>query len=156
LATARVFEVDRPATQALKRRRVEEALGGAPPNLTYVPLDLEREELSAALARHGSDTAERTFVIMEGLTMYLPEQALRDLFRLLAGHAPGSSVGFDCASRTMIEGLRQFNLSIGASAARQSLERFLNLTAGEPWLCGFPAGGEEEYLAELGMGLREL
>jgi hypothetical protein len=41
LASARVFEVDRPAMLAFKRRRVD-ALGGPPENLTYVPIDLER------------------------------------------------------------------------------------------------------------------
>jgi methyltransferase (TIGR00027 family) len=37
LAGVRVFEVDRPATQALKRQRVDAVLGGPPRNLTYVP-----------------------------------------------------------------------------------------------------------------------
>jgi methyltransferase (TIGR00027 family) len=156
LAQARVFEVDRPATQALKRRRVDEALGGPPPNLTFVPLELDREELAAALARHGYSTAERTSVIMEGLTMYLPEEALRDLFRFLAAHAPGSSVVFDFATHAMVAGLKQINLHLIPPAARQSFERFLKLTKDEPWLFGFPVGGEKEYLAELGIELREL
>lgn len=156
LARARVFEVDRPAMQVLKRRRVDEALGGPPPNLTYVPLELGREELSPALARHGYDTAERTFVIMEGLTMYVPEEALRDLFRFVAAHAPGSRAVFDFATHAMVAGLKQINLSVVPPAARQSFERFLNLIKDEPWLFGFPVGGEKEYLAELGMDLREL
>ncbi|HEX6999578.1 MAG TPA: SAM-dependent methyltransferase [Gammaproteobacteria bacterium] len=156
LARARVFEVDRPATQAFKRRRVQEALGGPPPNVTYVPVELGRDELAAALARHGYDPSERTFVIMEGLTMYLPEEALRGLFRFLAAHAPGSSVAFDFATQAMVEGLKHIDLRVVPPAARVSLERFLELTRDEPWLFGFPLGREQEYLAELGMELREL
>ena len=50
LAPARVFEVDRPATLAFKRRRVDEALGGPPGNLTYVPIDLSQEDMPAGVS----------------------------------------------------------------------------------------------------------
>ena len=90
LAGARVFEVDRPVTSAFKQRRADSALGGSPANLVYVPADLEREELAAALARHGYDLTQRSFVIMEGVTMYVQEQPLRATFRFLATRAPGT------------------------------------------------------------------
>jgi methyltransferase (TIGR00027 family) len=38
----RVFEVDHPATQAWKRRRLAEAGLDVPPLLTFVPVDFER------------------------------------------------------------------------------------------------------------------
>ena len=156
LAPVRVFEVDRPATLAFKRRRVDEALGGPPSNLTYVPLDLSKEDMPSALARHGYDASQRTFVIMEGLTMYVPEEALRATFRFVASHAAGSSVVFDFATRSMIEGLKQINLASIPPVARPPLERFMNMIRDEPWLFGFPVGGEKEWLAELGLELREL
>jgi hypothetical protein len=112
--------------------------------------------MPAALARHGYDASQRTFVIMEGLTMYMPEEALRATFRFVASHAVGSSVVFDFATRTMIEGLKQINLASIPPVARPSLERFLNMIRDEPWLFGFPVGGEKELLAELGLELREL
>ena len=111
LAPTRIFEVDRPAMLAFKRRRVDEALGGPPENLTYVPIDLDQEDLSVALARHGYDASQRTFVIMEGVTMYVPEEALRATFRFVASHAPGTSIVFDFATRTMIEGIKQIDLA---------------------------------------------
>src|SRR5215831_17395179 len=52
LAPVKVFEVDRPATQAVKVQRVNEALGGAPSNLTYASIDFEHEDLPSGLARH--------------------------------------------------------------------------------------------------------
>jgi methyltransferase (TIGR00027 family) len=156
LASARVFEVDRPAMLAFKRRRVDAALGDPPENLTYVPIDVEKEDLPAALARRGYDVSRRTFVIMEGLTMYVPEQALRATFRFIASHASGSSVVFDFATRAMVEGIKQIDLASLPPAARSGLERFLNLIKDEPWLFGIPVGGEKELLAELGLELREL
>jgi methyltransferase (TIGR00027 family) len=156
LARARVFEVDRPATLAFKKRRVDAALGGPPLNLTYVPLELERNDLPEALSRHGYDPAQRTFVIMEGLTMYLSETALRAVFRFVASHPPGSRMVFDFATRPVIEGLGRIDLATLPPAARPSLERFLDMTRREPWVFGFPVDGEQQWVAELGLQLREV
>ena len=88
--------------------------------------------------------------------MYVPEEALRATFRFVASHAAGSSVVFDFATRTMIEGLKQINLANIPPLARATFERFLNMIRDKPWLFGFPVGGEKEWLAELGLELREL
>src|SRR6476660_10527215 len=53
LKDAKVFEVDYGATQEYKRRRVDEVLGGAPANVTYVPIDFVRESLGEVLRRAG-------------------------------------------------------------------------------------------------------
>jgi methyltransferase (TIGR00027 family) len=156
LARARVFEVDRPATLAFKRRRVDEAFCGPPTNLTYVPLDVGHEDMPTALARHGYDASQRTFVIMEGLTMYMAEEALRATLRFVAAHAAGSSVVFDFATRTMVEGLKQLDLANIPPVARPTFERFLSMVRDEPWLFGFPVRAEKEALAEHGLELREL
>lgn len=126
LASVKIFEVDRPATLEFKRRRVEEALGGPPGNLTYVPIDFQHAALSDALPQHGYDMAQQTFVIMEGVTMYLPEDALRSTFRFVALHPAGSSIVFDYASRAMIESIQRIDLAHVHPAARPSLERLLN------------------------------
>ncbi len=159
LTGTRVFEIDRPATLAHKRRRVDEALGGPPPNLTYVPLDLEQDDLPGALARHGYDASQRTFVILEGVTMYMTEPGFRSTFRFVASHPRGSSIVFDFATRTMVEGLKLLarnGLANIPPVARPALQRFLDMTQDEPWLFGFPVGAERELLAELDLELREL
>lgn len=156
LGAMSVYEVDRPATQAFKRERVNEALGGPPPNLVFVPLDVEREQLPEALARHGYDTSRRTFVIMEGVTMYGPEEPLRATFRFIASHPTGSSVVFDFASRAMIEGLRHINLDQLPATARPFLQRFVDLLRNEPWVFGLPIDGEKEFVESVGLELREL
>ena len=70
LSNVRVFEIDRPETQALKKQMVNDVLGGAPANLTYVAVDFQHEDMRDVLARHGYDPAQRTFFILEGVTMY--------------------------------------------------------------------------------------
>lgn len=156
LARVVVFEVDRPETLAFKQRRVDEALGGPPENLSYVPLDIQHELLSDVLPRHGYDMSQPTFVIMEGLTMYLPEDAIRSMFQFVASHAPGSGVVFDFTTRAMVDSIKAIDMASLPSVAREPLERFLNIISDEPWLFGFPLGSETAFLAEMGLELREL
>jgi len=52
LANVKVFEVDRPVTQELKKQRVKEVLGTPPSNLTYVPVDFQQDNLLDVLTRH--------------------------------------------------------------------------------------------------------
>ena len=156
LRDVRIFEVDRPVTQAFKRERVLEAYGEPPENLTYVSIDFQDGELGAVLAQSGYDFSQRTFVIMEGLTMYLPEDALRSTLQLLAQHPPGSSLVFDFVSRTLVEMLQHINLANVPEPARPSVERFLYLIRDEPWQFGFPPGEENEYLGEFGFEIGEM
>lgn len=155
LAGVSVFEVDRPVTQALKRQRVDEVLGGPPDNLTYVPIDFQHEDLREVLTRHGYDTAKRTFFVLEGVTMYVPEDSVRATFAFVAGHPPGSSIVFDFVSRPMVDFLASGNLDTIPEAARPGFQRFLNLLKDEPWLFGIPVDGERAFFEGTGLELRE-
>jgi len=152
----RVFEVDRHATQARKQQRVREVIGEPPPNLAWVGIDFRNEELGEVLHRSGYDFATRSFVIMEGLTMYLTEAALRDTLRLMASHPPGSSVTFDFVSNVMIAMIKGIKLDALPPPARAFAERFLHLTRDEPWEFGFPLHGEREYLESFGFEIPEI
>jgi methyltransferase (TIGR00027 family) len=156
LAPVRVFELDRPATLAFKRSRVEAAVGAPPANLVYVPVDLEQEEMAAGLARHGYDVSRRTFIIMEGVTMYVADEPLRATFRFISAHAAGSSIVFDFATQAMIDGFRNLDTATIPPAARPSVERFLDLVRDEPWVFGIPLDGEKDFLAGVGLDLREM
>jgi len=151
-----VYEVDRPQTSAFKRRRVDAALGGPPTNLTYVAADLEREALADALGRHGYDPSQRTFIIMEGVTMYVQEEPLCATFRFFAAHGPGSSVVFDFATRAMIEGMNRLDLEKIPPLARPPIERILKMIEHEPWVFGIPLDTEQQFLSGVGLRLREM
>ena len=155
LAPVRVFEVDRPATQALKRQRVSEVLGASPANLTYVAIDFQHEDLAGVLTRYGHDPAQRTFFILEGVTMYLPEEAVRGTFQFVAAHPPGSGIVFDFVYRAMIDMIARIDMATVPEAAKPFVERFLKLTRDEPWIFGLPVGREREFLNDLGFELRE-
>ena len=82
-AQVRVFEVDRPATQAWKTVRVE-ALGlHVPEELVWVPLDFEQQRLGEALTDAGVDRGEELFVSWLGVIPYLTEDAIAATLRQL-------------------------------------------------------------------------
>ena len=155
LAHARIFEVDRHATQAVKKQRVNEVLGPPPANLTYVEIDFRQEDLRDVLIRHGYDPAQRTFFIWEGVTMYLPEAAVRDTLRFVASHPPGSGIVFDFVYRALIEMIARIDMANIPAAARPFVQRFIDLTRNEPWVFGIPVDGERAFLGEFGLELRE-
>ena len=76
------YEVDHPATQHDKR-------ACAPPGgPTYVAADLERDCLQRCLPAAGFNATERAIFVVEGLTMYLPEDAVRTVLGNLAHLSP--------------------------------------------------------------------
>ena len=88
-----VFEVEQPATQAWKRRRLTELGYGEPPWLHFVPVDFEAgvswwDELQKA----GFDASRPAVVVSTGVSMYLTKEANEVMLRQLASLAPGSSV----------------------------------------------------------------
>lgn len=159
LRDARVFEVDQPSTQNWKRRRAEEALGPAPANLTYLPIDFRQQTLGDVLAQAGYDPTQRTFFIWEGVTMYLPEAAVRNTLRWIARQAPGSSLVFDFAYIDLIESIAKMQSGGWEPPneyARVGMERLRQIQAwGEPWIFGMPTDGSKEFVTELGLEHRE-
>lgn len=89
----RVFEVDRPDTQAWKRRRLTELGYGVPEWLELVPVDFEEgrpwwERLVAA----GFDPERPAVVASAGVLMYLTREAAAATLSQVAKLAPGSTL----------------------------------------------------------------
>jgi len=146
----RVFEVDHPATQAWKRERLTEAGIIIPPNVTFAPVDFERESLETGLARAGFDFAAPAFVAWLGVTPYLArETVIATLGFLVRSLARGSEIVFDYAEpvdrRDPVARAR-----FEALAARVA-------NAGEPFRCLFNGAELNDVLRALGfVQLRDL
>lgn len=144
----RVFEVDSRPTQARKRQRVEAVLGHAPENVVYVPVDFNADKLGDVLREAGYRISEKTFLIWEGVSMYLPEERVRETLRSIATEsAPGSSLVMDYASRGALE----FMTKYPEFSPSKMLEAW-----GERWMFGVPDGQEKQFFAEAGLDASEL
>ena len=70
LGNSTLFEVDHPATQALKRQRARELRPLARKHV-YVPVNFEKDSLSDALQNAGLERTATSLWIWEGVTPYL-------------------------------------------------------------------------------------
>jgi len=141
-----VFEVDYGTTQEYKRRRVEAALGGAPSNVVYAPIDFARESLSDVLRRAGFQPGRKTYYICEGVSMYVPEEGVKEMLRAIASaSAPGSGLMLEYMNRVGIEVMMKYPMGMIKNA----------IDWGEPFVFGVPDGKDHEFFLEAGLNLGE-
>ena len=93
----RVFEVDQPDTQALKRERLVAAGIEPPANLTFVPCDFSRDTVSDVLGAAGFDQQLAAVFAWLGVVMYLEEHDVIDTLRVIASAPSRVAVIFDYA-----------------------------------------------------------
>ncbi|MCY1078827.1 class I SAM-dependent methyltransferase [Archangium lansingense] len=98
----RVFEVDTPKTQALKREMVKTA-GLDSARVTYVSADFEKEDWLDRLVGAGFDIGKPALFLWEGVLIYLEKQAVEDTLRKIASTARGSVVAFDYFTTVSLE-----------------------------------------------------
>ena len=143
----RVFELDHPATQHDKRRRLAEAQIAEPGHVAYVAHDFERGSMTAALKAAGLDPDRRTFVIWLGVTPYLTEEAIYATLGELARLPGGAEVVFDYANPPD---------RIKEAATRSYHEQMAERVAasGEPFRCYFDS--DELHDRAVSLGLSEI
>ena len=123
----RIIEVDHPESQQAKRMRLDAAGIGIPSNVEFADIDFEHETLDEGFRRHGISTLQKTFFSWLGVTMYLTEDAVEEVFREIARFPAGSEVAF-----TFSEPRKPDDLS-RSGAAQTSLASMVAMI-GEPWL----------------------
>jgi methyltransferase (TIGR00027 family) len=112
------FEVDHPATQTDKRRRLTD-LDLATTGITFVEADFTEPTLEQRLADAGHQPYEQTQFLLEGVLRYLPEQAVHDLLATVRRRAAaGSELAVSIATRRPAE-------DDDAVAARLAYEQLL-------------------------------
>jgi methyltransferase (TIGR00027 family) len=95
-----VYEVDHPATQSWKRKRLLEVGITIPNSLTFAPVDFERQALADGLSQAGFKADQPAFFSFLGVIVYLTKEAVMDTFGFVASSPPGSEIVFDCAVAT--------------------------------------------------------
>jgi methyltransferase (TIGR00027 family) len=138
----RVFEVDYPATQLWKQRRLADAGLVAPASLTFAPVDFERQTLADGLAAAGFDAVAPAFFSWLGVVVYLTRAAIGETLRFIASVTDGEVV-FDYGEPVSAfpEGhLRSLQLARAQRAAQM----------GEPWITRFEPPEVAALLRELG------
>jgi methyltransferase (TIGR00027 family) len=101
----KVFELDHPATQKVKKEKLKEIFDSLPSNVSYIPIHLDKDKISEKLFDGGYDQTKKTLFIMEGLLMYLPPPFVDKILNFIKTNSgPGSWVTFDYLPPSMIDG----------------------------------------------------
>jgi methyltransferase (TIGR00027 family) len=138
LRNVTVFEVDHPATQAVKRKVMGRI--GAPENLRFVAVDFERDDLVEKLRQAGFEFGRRSLVVWMGVTYYLTAEAMtRALSQIHTLGGAGMRFIFDYMLKEVVD---------GSSDNREALNKArIAAKLGEPWLFGLDPSSVGAYLA---------
>ena len=140
-ANVKVFEVDHPETQSLKKEKIEMIFGGLPDHVVYVPIDFEMESMGLKLLENGYYRSKKTLFLMEGLVMYIPPKVVEEMLSFIVNDsAKGSEVLFDYFIQSVVDGTSGTEKNMRDFAAQQ----------GEPFLFGIEDGAAEVFLKERG------
>lgn len=136
------FEIDHPSTAQLKKRGVEKM--GVRDNLHLIAADLTKQKIVEILtAQKAWKKSGQTVVLAEGLLMYLPDTAVRDLFtQCTAMTGANSRIVFTYVS-TRADGRPD------AGPLTMLILWTLKLT-GEPWLWSIQPEQLNPFLGRLG------
>ena len=104
LAKGPVFEVDQPGNIALKRSKLNQAIGKLPEQLRFVSVDFDAQDLGSALATHGYSDNMKTFFVLEAVTQYLTVTGIQTTFDFLAKAQSGSRLIFTYVRKDFVEG----------------------------------------------------
>jgi methyltransferase (TIGR00027 family) len=145
LRSARVFEVDHPATQARKRSALARELQELPDRVRFVATDFDERDLERAMAEAGFERTRRTLVLWEGVTNYLRADAVDATLRWCSRAAAGSQVIFTYVHADVLANPRHF---FGTERLFATLA-----AAGEQWTFGIDPAELADFLAARGLRL---
>jgi methyltransferase (TIGR00027 family) len=147
-AQSRLFELDSPLTQEAKIKQLEKRKIPVPKNIHYVPIDFTKESIRKKLDENGFEKDKKSLFILEGLVLYLDENSVRDIFRIIKEYSSnGSLVVFDYIYSSI---LRRENRYYGESDMFNMAKN-----ASEAWTFGIEEGEIEAFLKSLDLKLVE-
>ncbi len=139
----KVFEVDHPATQQAKLKRVRKIFGEVPAYVTYVPIDFNTQTLEQRLPECGYDESAKTLFIWQGVTPYLSLEAVESTLAFVVQHsAPDSAIIFDYMYTSLLDGSVKHG-----EVSQMRRNRWLSH---ETLAFGFPKGTITSFLEQRG------
>jgi methyltransferase (TIGR00027 family) len=141
-----IFELDHPATQELKLRRIRECGISLPPTVHCIAANLAEQSVADALERSPYRADQLSFFSWLGVTMYLTREANIATLKSVAACAPrGSELVFTYMDQRVFVSKSESFLAFKDRVAAM----------GEPFLSGFDPGTLARELSNCGFELLE-
>lgn len=137
-----VFEIDAPATQEVKLKRLKKIFDPLPGHVTFIPMDFNAQPLGERLKSGGYNEQGKTLFIWQGVTYFLTSEGVDSTLAFITNHSgPGSAVIFDYFYNETLHDTRRIDVKM--------MKRSAKLT-GEAYLFGIDQGQVETFLSQRG------
>jgi methyltransferase (TIGR00027 family) len=142
----KVFEVDLPAVQEDKKKKLQKYLGRLPENVIFIPIDFDMQTVDAVFSGTAFDPSKPAAFIWEAVTQYISEGAVRQTLAFVGKSAPGSIIVFTYVLKSIIE--HRSNIP-GA-------DHMMDVVAEQaPWIFGLEPSGVPDFLKSFHLDLIE-
>lgn len=145
--TLQIYEIDYPTVIEEKIRCMSRPPLNIPPNLIFVPIDFNTQNLKEGLDRSGYKLSKKTLFIWEGVTQYITKEALEATLDYISCSAAGSRVVFTYLLKDFVDHPESF-------PGYQKLIKKLKLM-GFQLINGFDPKELSAYLGQHGLLLKE-
>ena len=134
----RAFEVDLPAVQDDKKKKIQKHFGRLPEHVTFIPIDFDTQALEDVFAGTAFDPSRPAVFAWEGVTQYITEEAVRRTLAFAGKSAPGSVMVFTYVLKSIIE----------RRSGIPGAEKMMDLVAknNAPWIFGLEPAVMQEFL----------
>lgn len=144
----KVFEIDTSFTLDAKSKQLYKRKIVKPENNIYIRIDFNKEGLFPKLLDNNFNINKKTLTILEGITMYLSQNAVEETFKLIFNYsATDSLIVFDYVYASV---LRKEGRYYGESAIYSRVKKDC-----EEWTFGIDEGEIENYLKKYNFTLIE-
>jgi methyltransferase (TIGR00027 family) len=137
MESVKVFEVDLPAIQDDKKRKLRKYLGRLPDHVSFIPIDFDAQTLEAVFSGTAFDPAQPAIFIWEGVTQYISEEAVRQALAFVGESAAGSIIVFTYVLKSVIE----------RRSGIPGADHLMDVVAKQsPWVFGLEPSGIPDFL----------
>jgi len=99
----KVLEVDLLSVQDNKKKRLKKHFGHLPDNVTFVPINFDTQSLEDVLPRAAFEPSRPVLFVWEGVTQYIPQEAVCRTLAFFGKSALGSILIFTYVLKSIIE-----------------------------------------------------
>ena len=148
----KIFEVDQPEVQLIKRSKLPKSTSNEE-NIIYVSIDFNKQSIKEQLLDAGFDKSKSTIYTLEGVSQYIPKEALSSTLKELAtlNANSNSKIFISYVNKLLLEDSKAC-FGMGYSRPEKAIKFIINgaKKVGEPWISFYSAEEIQNLLSENG------
>ena len=156
-STLKIFEVDQAEVQDRKRSKLPKDVPNLE-NITYVNVDFNHQSLTEQLLDAGFDKSKSTIFTLEGVSQYVPKEAMASTLKELGSLTQeAKSTFFMSYVNTLLneDPAACFGKGYPNPLKKADLVKSMSAKVGEPWISFYTAEEIENLLSQNGFSVVE-